>query len=70
VISNSLTIAGLACLAVAITCVVYVITDFLFHRTWAAVFTAIVAAAFLVLWYGVPLGAAIRDYRRGSLSVR
>jgi amino acid transporter len=70
VVSNGLTIAGLACLAVAVTCVVYVITDFLFHRTWAAVFTAIVAAAFLVLWYGVPLAAAIRDYRRGSLRVR
>jgi amino acid transporter len=70
VVSNGLTIAGLACLAVAITCVVYVITDFLFHRTWAAVFTAIVAAAFLVLWYGVPLGSAIRDYRRESRRVR
>src|SRR5213076_2491341 len=36
VVSNALTIAGLLCLAVAITCVVFVITDFLFHRTWAA----------------------------------
>jgi glucose-6-phosphate-specific signal transduction histidine kinase len=64
VISNGLTIAGLLCLAVAITCAVYVITDFLFHRTWAALFTAIVGAAFLLLWYGLPLGAAIRDLQR------
>jgi glucose-6-phosphate-specific signal transduction histidine kinase len=64
VISNALTIAGLLCLAVAITCAVYVITDFLFHRTWAALFTAIVGAAFLLLWYGLPLGAAIRDLQR------
>ncbi len=64
VVSNALTIAGLGFLAVAITCVVYVITDFLFHRTWAAVFTALVGAAFLLLWYGLPLAAAIRDSRR------
>ena len=64
VVSNVLTIAGLFCLAVAITCAVFVITDFLFHHSWAAAFAAIVAAAFLLLWYGVPLGAAIRDRRR------
>jgi Kef-type K+ transport system membrane component KefB len=57
-VSNVLTIAGLALLAIAITAAVFVITDFLFHRTWAAVFTAIIAAAFLVLWYGLPLRAA------------
>jgi Kef-type K+ transport system membrane component KefB len=61
VVSNALTIAGLALLAVAITCTVFVITDFLFHRHWAALFTALVAAAFLVLWYGLPLAAALRD---------
>jgi Kef-type K+ transport system membrane component KefB len=61
VVSNILTIAGLFLLAVAITCTVFVITDFLFHRTWAATFTAIVAASFLVLWYGLPLAAALRD---------
>jgi amino acid transporter len=64
VVSNWLTIAGLALLALAITCTVFVITDFLFHRAWAATFTAIVAAAFLVLWYGLPLGAALRDFQR------
>jgi VIT1/CCC1 family predicted Fe2+/Mn2+ transporter len=61
VISNALTIAGLFLLAVAITATVFVITDFLFHHSWAAVFTAIVAASFLVLWYGLPLAAAIQD---------
>ncbi|HEY5661783.1 MAG TPA: DUF6328 family protein [Gaiellaceae bacterium] len=70
VISNTLTIAGLACLAVAITCAVYVITDFLFQQTWASVFTALVALAFLVLWYGLPLASAIADLRRGSRPAR
>jgi hypothetical protein len=64
IVSNALTIAGLFCLAVAITCVVFVITDFLFHRAWAAAFTSFIAALFLVLWYGLPLAAAIRDRRR------
>ena len=64
VASNALTIAGLACLAVAITSVVFVITDVLFHGAWAATFTAVVAFAFLVLWYGLPLMAAIEDRRR------
>jgi hypothetical protein len=63
VISNALTIAGLFLLAVAITAAVFVITDFLFHHAWAAAFTAIVAATFLLLWYGLPLAAAIQDRR-------
>jgi O-antigen/teichoic acid export membrane protein len=64
VISNALTIVGLVSLAVAITCAVFVITDFLFRGTWAAVFTAFVGAVFLVLWYGLPLASAIQDRRR------
>jgi Kef-type K+ transport system membrane component KefB len=68
VASNVLTIVGLALLAVAITCTVFVITDFLFHRAWAATFTAIVAAAFLVFWYGLPLAAALRDRREPTRS--
>jgi predicted ferric reductase len=51
-------------LAVAITAVVFAITDFLFHRARAAVFTALVALAFLVLWYGLPLRAAYLDSKR------
>jgi Kef-type K+ transport system membrane component KefB len=70
VISNALTIAGLTCLAVAISCAVYVITDFLFHSTLAAVFTALIAAAFLLLWYGLPLASAIADLRRESRPAR
>lgn len=62
--SNVLTIVGLALLAVSITCVVFVITDFLFHRAWAAAFTALIVVAFLVLWYGLPFAAVLRDRRR------
>ena len=68
VISNWLTIVGLALLAIAISCTTFVITDFLFHRAWAATFTAIVVMAFLVLWYGLPLAAAITDGRPSKRS--
>ena len=64
VVSNVLTIVGLAALAVAITSTVFVITDFVFHRSWAAVFTAIVACLFLVFWYGLPFAAALSERRR------
>jgi amino acid transporter len=70
IISNVLTIAGLLCLAVAITCVVFVITDFLFHVAWASVFTAFIAAMFLIFWYGLPLAAAIQDYRQKARRAR
>jgi hypothetical protein len=68
VISNYLTIAGLAGLAVSIVCSVFVITDFIFHRTSAAIFTAVVAAAVLVFWYGIPIAAALRDRPRPTRS--
>jgi hypothetical protein len=64
VVSNVATIIGLTLLAVAITCTVFVITDFLFHRAWAAAFTAILAVPFVVLWYGLPLRAAYVDRKR------
>jgi L-asparagine transporter-like permease len=64
VVSNVLTIAGLAALAVAVTATVFMITDFVFHRVWAATFTSIVAVLFLVFWYGLPLASAIQDRRR------
>ena len=63
-VSNVLTIIGLAFLAISIVCVVFVLTDFLFHGTWAAVFTALMALSFFALWYGLPLSAALFDRRR------
>jgi Family of unknown function (DUF6328) len=61
VVSNYLTIAGLASLAVAVTATVFVITDFVFHRAWASTFTAIVAGLFLIFWYVIPLASALRE---------
>ena len=68
--SNVLTIIGLGFLAVSIVCVVFVITDFLFHRTWAAVLTALLATMFFALWYGLPLATALLETRRTSRGSR
>jgi O-antigen/teichoic acid export membrane protein len=53
--SNRLTIVGLAFLAAAIVLVMWVITDVLFGGAVVAIATAAVAAAFLMLWYALPL---------------
>ena len=68
VVSNYLTIAGLSSLAVAVTATVFVITDFVFQRAWASIFTTIVALLFLIFWYGIPLYAALKESQTPSRS--
>ena len=58
--SNRLTIAGTACLALAISCVVYFITDFLYSNLSALV-TAAIGLILAWLWYGLPLSRAAAD---------
>ena len=60
-LANRLTIAGLAFLAVAMSGVVWLITDLLYGSTATAVATAVTALAFAVLWYVVPI---VRRMRR------
>jgi hypothetical protein len=55
VIGNSLTIAGLAFLALAMSGVILLITDVLFKTTTVVVVTAAVAGLFATLWYIAPL---------------
>ena len=64
--SNRLAIAGLGFLAVAMSAVVFVITDVLFAEPWPAVVVALSAGAFAWMWYAVPLlrrGRAADDRR-------
>ena len=63
VVSNWLTVVGLLLLAASIVSTVFVITDFVFQRTWASVFTVIVAVFFLALWYVLPLVSALLQRR-------
>src|SRR5918994_822907 len=52
---NVLTILGLAFLGPAMVGVVYVITDLMFGIVWAVAVTAVMAASFAGLWFGLPL---------------
>lgn len=54
-ISNRLTIAGLGVLAVAMTCSLFVIADFLFGWALTVTVTAVTALVFGFFWYAVPL---------------
>ena len=54
-LANSLVIAGSLCLAIAVGCVVFVVADFIYEITTAAVATGLVAGAIVVLWYLLPL---------------
>jgi hypothetical protein len=64
--ANKLTIAGLAFLAIAMSCVVWLITDLLYGSTATAIATSITAATFVFLWYVIPVVRRIRRHRRGS----
>lgn len=66
--SNRLTIAGLLCLAVAVNCVVFVISDFLYGYAAAVPVTSALAVVFVALWYGLPIRRALLDRRRARLA--
>jgi high-affinity Fe2+/Pb2+ permease len=61
-ISNRLTLAGLAVLAIALTGAVLLISDLIFKTTLTIVFTVGAGATFVILWAVLPL------YRRAALS--
>jgi hypothetical protein len=62
--SNRLTIAGLGLLAIAMTCSIFVIADFLFRWPMTITVTALTAVVFGLFWYALPLG------RRAQLEQR
>lgn len=55
VISNGLTITGLALLALSMVAVVFTITDYVIGGATATIITTVVALTFAVLWYVIPL---------------
>lgn len=56
-------IAATVFMASAMTASVYLITDYLFGGPATAVVTALVAAAFILFWYGFPLWRRFKDLR-------
>ncbi|HYZ11762.1 MAG TPA: DUF6328 family protein [Actinomycetota bacterium] len=61
VTSTRLSIAGIAVLALAVGGAVYLIGDFMFGATPAAVATAAIGAALVWFWFGLPLSRKARD---------
>ncbi len=58
--ANRLTLAGTFFLAVAMTCVVFVITDLLYGGVPVAAVTALAAGLFAWFWFGLPLARRAR----------
>jgi magnesium-transporting ATPase (P-type) len=54
-LGNAFLILGSLFLAVAVSCVVFLVADFVYGHTTAAVATSLVGGGLLVLWYLVPL---------------
>ncbi|MGH2794381.1 MAG: DUF6328 family protein [Actinomycetota bacterium] len=59
--ANILSIAGIAFLALAVSLVVFVVTDLLFKGAAAGIATAVVSGALIVIWFGIPLSRKISD---------
>ena len=62
-VSNRLTIAGLAALAVAITASILLVTDYVFSRNFAVAISAVMAALFIGLWGVLATYLRLREER-------
>jgi cellobiose-specific phosphotransferase system component IIC len=60
-ISNVFAIVGVVFLAIAMTAVVFLVTDLLFHYTVTVVVTALTALLFALVWFVLPLVRAATD---------
>lgn len=60
-LANRLAIAGTVCVAVAMSCALFLVTDFLFRSPVPALLTALVAGVIVVFWYAMPLARELRD---------
>lgn len=59
--ANRLALAGLACLGLAMTAAVFLVTDFIFSLPAATLVSVVVGGAFLWLWWGLPLWRKLRE---------
>jgi amino acid transporter len=59
--ANILVIAGLGCLAVALTAALLFVTDFVFGRTTAVALTTAGGLLLLGLWYAIPLSRYLAE---------
>ena len=62
-IANRLALVGTICLATAVSCALFFVTDFLFRSPVPALVTAAVVGVIVSFWYGIPLTRELRDRR-------
>jgi hypothetical protein len=58
---NRLALTGTVCLATAISCALFFVTDFLFRSPVPALVTALVVLVIATFWYALPLARELRD---------
>lgn len=66
-LANKLTIAGLGCLALAMTGAIMLVTDLLFGALATVIASAGALFAFALLWYALPLQRRLSLKKRGRL---
>jgi high-affinity Fe2+/Pb2+ permease len=64
-LANKLSIAGLACLALAMTGAIVLITDVLFGSAATVVTGTVAFSVFLLLWYAMPLKRRLSSEKPG-----
>ena len=60
-LANRLALAGTLCVAIAMCCALFFVTDFLFSSPVPALLTALVAAVIVTFWYALPLERELRE---------
>jgi len=60
-VSNNLALAGTLCVAIAMCCALFLVTDFLFTAPVPALLTGLVAGVIVLFWYTLPLLRKLRD---------
>ena len=60
-IANRLAIAGTLCVAIAMCCALFFVSDFLFSSPVPALLTGLVAGVILTFWYALPISRELRD---------
>jgi Family of unknown function (DUF6328) len=58
---NRLALTGTVCLATAISCALFFVTDFLFRSPVPALVTALVVLVIVTFWYALPLARELRE---------
>jgi hypothetical protein len=60
-LANRLALAGTVCVAIAMPCALFFVTDFLFKSPLPALLAALVISVIVTFWYALPLERELRE---------